>query len=250
MSHVNPFEGKSLEEIHSILTSTEDTGLPKWPNTKLQAGYTGTHSVDLLRRAFSFVQILADDNAFVPNWKGLDYGCGWGRFASVCLTKGSPDQLDLVDAWFKTISIIETLGYKNKISHIPELLEEDSLPKDTYDMGLSFSVFTHLSPLAISQNLPVLVKSMKVGGKFYFTVRHDEFINHKYPQRHDEITKTLNSDNIAFLDSGGDLGSKKAFGDTILKPVYLENIIGDTGELRYMGQPHSLQHVYCVTRKK
>ena len=93
----NPWKGMSLEEIYEALSEGRE-GLPRWPDTKLQAGYAGTHSVALLRRAFAFLNILDEDGAFCDGWRGLDYGCGWGRFASVMLSKGTPEQFDLVDA--------------------------------------------------------------------------------------------------------------------------------------------------------
>src|ERR1700754_4537360 len=83
----SPYEEKSIPEIYEML----QTGQPHWPSEQLQKGYTGTYGPDLLKRAFSFTDILEKDGAFAKkNWRGLDYGCGWGRFASVLLDKGRP----------------------------------------------------------------------------------------------------------------------------------------------------------------
>lgn len=243
----NPFQDLSLEEIYARLTSGADN-LPQWPSKEIQKGYVGTHSIDLLRRSFQFIKILENDGAFVPDWNGLDYGCGFGRFASLLLTKGTPDQLDLCDAWKQTLRIISTLHYKNRVFPVSELLKPGEIPDARYDFILSFSVFTHLSPLAFKRNIPLLIGGLKSKGKLYFTVRHDEFIPHKYPDQVAELLPRLDQDQIVFLDSGGDMGSQKVFGDTIVRRPFLESLAQGLGSLRYLGQPHSLQHVYCVTR--
>jgi hypothetical protein len=246
----NPFEGLTLTQIYTALTSGGDQ-FPHWPDEKMQKGYAGTSGVDLLRRAFTFIEMLEEDNAFRSAgknqlWKGLDYGCGWGRFASVMLTKGTPEQFDLCDAWPVTLRIIRDLGYKNKIFQVPELLKEGDIAPNAYDFTLSFSVFTHLSKKAFEQNIPVLINGLKPGGKLYVTVRHEEFIGHKYAARQQELQKLLRTDGIVFLESGGDIGSgsDKVFGDTMVTKEFMSSF----GDAHYLGQPHSLQHVYSITR--
>ena len=86
-----------------------------------------------------------------------------------------------------------------------------------------------------------MLRGLKPGGQLYLTVRHEEFIDHKYAGR--ELRSILRRDGIVFLDSGGDLGQKKVFGDTIIERRYLSRF----GRVRYLGQPHSLQHVYAIS---
>jgi hypothetical protein len=238
----NPYEGKSLEEIYRGLMAG-DFGY-RWPDEKLQKGYTGTCGVDLLRRAFAFVEILDRDAAFKPNWKGLDYGCGWGRFASAMMSKGRPDQFDLCDAWARTLAIINGLGYRNRVFRVSDLLKPGEIPGGSYDFIMSFSVFTHLSAAAFEANIPALLEALKPNGKLYLTVRHAEFIDHKYKDRAEELKELLNADGFVFLDSGGDLSGEKVFGDSIITQSYLSRF----GKVAYLGQPHSLQHVYALCR--
>lgn len=242
MTWKNPFEGLQLAEIYEGLVSGRFG--PRWPNEELQKGYTGTNKVDLLRRAFQYIDILDKDGAFKDGWKGLDYGCGWGRFPSTLLSKGSPEQLDGCDAWTKTLNIIADLGYKNRIFRVSELIKPGEIEPNIYDFITAFSVLTHLSPKAFNQNIPALLQSLKPGGNLYITVRHDEFIDHKYKERASELRHTLNRDGIVFLDSGGDLGNDKVFGDTIISRDYLSRY----GKTRYLGLPHTLQHVYAIAR--
>lgn len=240
MTFTNPFAGMDLKKNYEVLMA--GTAGPRWPEEKLQKGYTGTCGVDLLRRAYSFIDILDKDGAFKPGWKGLDYGCGWGRFASVLLTKGTPQQLDLCDAWAKTLSILSDLNYQNKVFRVSDMLKSGEIPKGAYDFILSFSVFTHLSPAAFENNIPQLVAALKPGGKLYITVRHSEFFKHKYPDRANELDAKLREDGVVFLDSGGDISGEKVFGDTIVLPEYLARF----GKPSYLGLPHTLQHVYAI----
>lgn len=239
----SPFHGLTYEEIYQKFIDG-DFG-PKWPDEGLQKGYTGTNKVDLVRRSFSFIKILQNDGAFdKTNWKGLDYGCGWGRLASAMLSKGDPDQLDLCDAWKITLNHLDHLGFENKIFEVPTLLDESSIPPRTYDFIFSFSVFTHLSPLSFQTNIPRLMDSLNDSGKLYITVRHNEFLDHKYADDADKYNVALMKDNIVFIDSGGDLNSEKLFGDTIITSEYLKNF----GKVDYLGTPHSLQHIYALSR--
>jgi SAM-dependent methyltransferase len=233
-----------LPEIYAGLLSGRFG--PKWPNEAMQRGYVGTYGVDLLRRAFKFTDILEQDGAFAnPDWRGLDYGCGWGRFASVLLAKGSAQQLDLCDAWAATLQILGKLNYENRVFKVPELLGAGDLPSREYDFVLSFSVFTHLNDEAFHRNIPVILESLKRGGQFYFTVRHEEFIAHKYSDRANDLSGTLSKDGFVHVDSGGSKTPEKVFGDMIVLPSYLEQF----GRVRYLGQPHSLQHVYAIGRE-
>lgn len=238
----NPFEGLSLPEIYGGLLDGRFG--PRWPDEKLQKGYTGTCGVDLLRRAFQFIEMLERDGAFKTGWRGLDYGCGWGRFLSTLRSKGTASQMDGCDAWAKTLGIISDLGYPNHVFKVSELLLPDEIAESAYDFIMTFSVFTHLSPRAFDQNIPVLLSGLAPGGRLYMTVRHDEFINHKYKDRSDELGSILARTGIVFLDSGGDLTGEKIFGDTIVARDYLDRY----GKVRYLGQPHPLQHVYAIDR--
>ena len=188
--------------------------------------------------------MLEKDGAFVPGWKGLDYGCGWGRFASVMVTKGGTDQFDLCDAWPRTLTILREMGYRNRTYKVSDLLANGWLPGSMYNSIMSFSVFTHLSAFAFPTNIPRLLDALKPGGNLYITVRHEEFIDHKYKDRADELKSILATNGFVFLDTGGDLNGRKVFGDMIIDRNYLSQF----GNARYLGQPHDNQHIYAISR--
>ncbi|WP_157014905.1 class I SAM-dependent methyltransferase [Mesorhizobium xinjiangense] len=241
IQHRNPFEGLNHREIYDGLM-TGQFG-PLWPDEKLQAGYTAMSGPGLVKRAFDFIEMLDKDGAFKPGWRGLDYGCGWGRFASTLLSKGLPEQLDLCDAWPHTLSILANGRFTNKVTKVPEILSIGDIPTGAYDFILSFSVFTHLNPTSFERNIPVLVTALKPGGTFYFTVRRDEFIDHNFKGREADLHQVLNDRGILFTSSDGVLDADKVFGHAVVTDAYLKRY-----GARYVGQPHSLQHVYAITR--
>jgi SAM-dependent methyltransferase len=245
--HVNPFAGLSVEEMYDRLRLGR-LDLPKWPTEDVQRAWVAYSGVGLLRRSLHFIDMLDQDGAFAKEgWRGLDYGCGWGRFASVLLTKGSADQLDLADAWEKTLRVIRNLNYRNKIYAVSELLLDDELPFG-YDFVLSFSVFTHLSPDAFRHNLTKLLKLLKAGGRLYITVRHAEFLDHLYRDDDDKTQVEQAKAELAirgswFRGTGGyGRDSKAVFGNTVVTPDFINEIAVAT----YLGKPHDLQHVYRV----
>jgi SAM-dependent methyltransferase len=244
--HADPYEGLDLQQLYEALR--EGRAGPRWPNENLQRMYAGTDSIPLLRRSLEFIRMLDEDGAFPPGWKGLDYGCGFGRFATLLLSKGTPEQLDMCDAWERTLRVLTNLGHGNRAFQVSELLEPGEIPPGSYDTILSFSVFTHLSSQGYAANLPVLMAALKPGGRFYFTVRHDEFIEHKYADRSAELHAALDKEGFVFTDSGGNLGNEKVFGDMVITRGYLQPFVSEGFELRYLGLPHTLQHVYVVDR--
>jgi len=246
--YTNPFEGLSVDAMYSLLRAGKP-GLPKWPAEDVQAAWVAFSGVGLLRRSLQFVKILEDDGAFAAGWKGLDYGCGWGRFASVLLAKGAASQLDLADAWEKTLLVIKNLNYQNRIFAVSELLNDGELPYG-YDFVLSFSVFTHLSPAAFEHNLRKLLDLLRPGGRVYITVRHEEFFDHLY--REDKggtraaDAKAALAEHGSWFNGTGGYGpdSKAIFGNTVVTADFINSIAPAT----YLGKPHDLQHVYRVER--
>ena len=242
------FEGLTIEEIYSLFT-TPDNGYPNWPDEKIQAGYTGSNKLATLRQALSYVKLMEEDGAFVENWRGLDYACGWGRFASVLLKHGTPEQLDVADAWPRSLEFIRSLGFNNKIIEVSTELKDGELKSNEYDFILSFSLFTHLNQDPFRNNLEKLSRSLKQSGRFYFTVRHDNFLDHKYSDMADQHRKELaENGGFWFRDSGGDQLKAGQFGDAVVNSEFMTNVIPENTSIRHVGAPTLLQQMYCVER--
>ncbi|WP_036284068.1 bifunctional 2-polyprenyl-6-hydroxyphenol methylase/3-demethylubiquinol 3-O-methyltransferase UbiG [Methylocystis sp. ATCC 49242] len=249
MTYVNPFEGKTPRQIYDLLTQPELSGgkLPCWPNETVQTTYTGAYGPQIIQSGLEFLAFLEKDGAFKPGWRGLDYGCGFGRFASLLLAKGGPEQLDLVDAWSISIENIAKGGFRNKCWTVSELLADTDLEPYAYDLITTFSVFTHFSKKAFLHNIERLHRALKTNGKLYFTVRHDEFIPVKYPQLADEIQNALATDGIWFKGTPGNLGQEPIFGDTIVSTEFMEELGKRFGPTRRLGAIR-YQHVWVMDK--
>jgi 2-polyprenyl-3-methyl-5-hydroxy-6-metoxy-1,4-benzoquinol methylase len=217
-------------------------GLPPWPGQEIQKKYNGVHGMPLMVRTLRFVDALEADGAFArSDWKGLDYGCGWGRVASVLTRKGTPEQLDLCDAWPQSISLVETLGHDNRCFLVPEVLAADSIPEAAYDFIYAHSVFTHLREDVFINNIKWLTSGLKEGGRVYFTVRHEEYLDHlKAPA---QARAVLARSGLWFQPSG----TNPVFGKTVVAPDYLgrQAFLSD---LRYLGAVVEHQHLYTARR--
>lgn len=250
MSATSPFENLSAEQIYALFTDSHND-FPLWPSEKVQAGYTSTLGPGAVRKTQAFIDMLDTHGAFVPGWRGLDYGAGWGRIASLLLARGSAEQLDLVDAWAGSLRFLDEGGFRNRYWKVSEVLAHDEIPEAEYDFVYAFSVFTHLAPRAFWPNLELLARSVKSGGSVYLSVRHEEFIahiaKHRYPGKAEEITNLVRSQGFWFTLSGGDLGSGAVFGDMIVSEERLHSSLSHIGVLDYLGQPPGqMQHVYAL----
>jgi SAM-dependent methyltransferase len=176
VAYQNPFNGLTPPDIYKLLREPNGHNLPVWPPEGLQANYGAASGPPALEMAFEFVNVLEKDGAFAKvHWRGLDYGCGFGRIATAMLAKGPPQWFDLCDAWDKAVEIIKTNNYKNAVAQVPEVLGDHDLPAEAYDFVTSFSVFTHLAPEAWRGNLARLHGSLTNGGAAYITVWHEDF---------------------------------------------------------------------------
>lgn len=137
--------------------------------------YTGAYGPQFVHSRLEFVNALDVDGAFLSGWRELAYGCGFGRFASLLLSKGPAEQPDLVDAWALSIDHITNGGFKNKCWMVSELPENDLKP-GIYNLTTAFSVFTHYLERCILDNLACLYWALRLRGRIYFTVRDEEFI--------------------------------------------------------------------------
>jgi hypothetical protein len=239
----NPFRGLSPDDIYALLID-HNNDLPVWPSEQVQRNYNQMMGPAAVRKTQRFIDILDEDGAFIPGWRGLDYGAGWGRIAALLLAKGSPQQLDLVDAWDRSLRLLEEGRFKNRCWKVSEVLEPGEIPENTYNFVYAFSVFTHLSPTAFWTNMQALRRSIKSPGTVYFTVRHLEFVEHKYPDRIDEVSAAIESEGFWWTPTQGNLGVEAVFGDTVVSERRLRETLGTVD---YLGHPpRQMQHVYAL----
>lgn len=214
--------------------------LPRWPTEEIQRKYTGISGLPLMRGTVRFVETLEADGAFArPGWQGLDYGCGWGRIASVLLTRGAASQLDLCDAWPRTIAILKEAGFTNRIFAVSEVMADREIPEGSYDLIYAYSVFTHLRRDAFENNIGVLRRALKDGGKLYFTVRHADYMTRIKADR--RAFDELHANGFWY----GPSGSSIYFGTAVATREYIENL-SPTGSVDYLGEVGACQHLYGI----
>lgn len=223
---------KDLEELGQRLLTAMD-GL-RWPEERLQLQYTGASGAKSLSQATDFIRLLG---AHVPalssgNWYGLDYGVGWGRFASLMTRYGTPEQLDCVDAWEVSLERAQACGLQNRMAHVPAVLSQGDLPGDGYDFIYAYSIFTHLSKINFAQNLRVLSDALKPGGVILFTVREPAFLDFlQRINRRNPKEDALESDGYWFGNA-----QSEYYGDTVVTSDWLDRNIAPLGKLERLGK--------------
>jgi Methyltransferase domain len=239
------FTGKTVEEIYRAVTANGgDENLPRWPSEEIQKRYTGGSGAVLLHRAANFVELLNKDNAFArPDWKGLDFGCGWGRIATYMLTKGAPDQLDLCDAWNESLEIAKKGGFRNRMFKVSDVVESGELPRNYYDFCYAMSVFTHLSREAFESNVKALTETLVPGGKLYLTVRHKTFLDKMIESGRIDADQKFEADGFWHVT----YRNRPHYGETAVEPAYMQRLASRYGELAYLGLPEYEQHLYRIT---
>lgn len=241
-----PLADKSLEEIYALFADGGVDNLPRWPDETEQKRYTGGFGVPLLRRAELFVEALEADGAFAnPGWRGLDYGCGWGRIASYLLTRGTAEQLDLCDAWQTSIDLAKAGGLKNKIMLVSDIIQPGEIPAKAYDFCYAMSVFTHLNRTGFESNIKALLAALKPGGKLYFTVRFQSFMDNLIASGRIPNSEKLDADGFWHIT----YESREIYGETAVSSTYVENLCSRFGEVKYLGSPEFEQFLFRITKE-
>lgn len=218
---------------------------PRWPEAEMQRRYAGGFGVALMQRTCKFIDVLAAEGAFQnPQWHGLDFGCGWGRIASVMLTRGAPSQLDICDAWQVSLDRARENGLQNRAFLVPDVLKDGSIPTGRYDFVYAFSIFTHLNGEAFRSGLTQLAAGLKPGGKLFFTVRHEDFFGPMVEQVLAEPGTTVGSSGIWHVPYPG----REVYGETIFTRDYVRGYAVRLGKIRSAGLVEALQHLYILEK--
>jgi SAM-dependent methyltransferase len=237
-----------LETLGQALLAGSLPAGPRWPDERTQLNYTGASGENLMKRTTDFAKILA---ANVPallgrNWRGLDYGVGWGRIASVMTHFGDAMALDCVDAWAKSLELARACGLRNRMMETPALLGPTELGEGAYDFIYSYSIFTHLPKNLFINNLEVLFRALKPGGRLVFTVREPKFM--EFLTRSGKVNPV--EDRLA--EDGYWFGNAQSadYGDTITSDAWLRTHVGHLGEITPLGVAGSepFQSILMLTK--
>lgn len=204
-----------------------------WPEERIQKQYTGTSGERLLKQAVDFLRLLEQHTATLTtsSWRGLDYGVGWGRMASLMTHYGPPEQLDCVDAWSKSLELARSCGLRNRLKQVPAKLGFNDLGEQVYDFVYAYSIFTHLPESYIINNTKRIVASLKPGGIFLFTVREPKFI--EFLVKNDKYVPHV--DNLESKGYWFGNAQSADYGDTVVSEDWLHRELGTIGQLSRIG---------------
>lgn len=241
------FKEEILNQLKPLIDNSGLSGV-KWPSSTIQSQYTGASGDLLLARTVDFVLFFASIFPTVKNsrTKGLDYGVGFGRIASVVPTIFPLTLLDCVDAWPASIKLARSTGLKSDVRLVNSVLSDHELKENEYDYCYAYSIFTHLSRRAFINNLEKIVTSLKPGGKFIFTVRSEGFID--FLDRSGKLKPEERKNDI----DGFWFGNKQTedYGDTIVTEAWLLAATRKLGQVSIHGAINSepFQVVVSLTK--
>lgn len=205
-----------------------------WPDETIQRNYTGSSGDNLMQRTVDFVWVLQRHVSVLGHqrWRGLDYGVGWGRIASLLRYFGDGAALDCVDAWGESIKLAHGCGLNNQMVQVSTMLDSSELPGHDYDFIYAYSIFTHLPAENIVNNLPVLFEALKPGGRLFFTMREAKFLDYlkaNGAQVHASVD-VLESDGYWFGNAQSD-----QYGDTVATAEWISRHLGRLGTVSTLG---------------
>jgi SAM-dependent methyltransferase len=232
----------NVEEVLALFGhSSEDNSnigariLARWPAEDIQKQYTGNCGEPLLHRTLTFCKILKEECAIEPGMRVLDFGCGFGRIAAAIHELQPEVVLRLADAWQRSIDNLDPL-FKPWALLTPEKLDPTSF-NERFDTIYSYSIFTHLSEDVFLQNLLCLRGTLNSQGRFYFTVRHEDFLD-LYNGKGGTTSKVEPDGFYHFSYK-----PQTSYGETIIGKTYLRARGLDA---QYLGCVDSYQHLYML----
>ena len=217
-----------------LLTHAGDANDVHWPDETTQRNYTGSTGDNLMQRTVDFVWVLQGQVPALGHegWRGLDYGVGWGRIASLLRYFGDGRALDCVDAWGESIKLARDCGLNNQMAQVSATLDPSELPGGDYDFIYAYSIFTHLPAENIVNNLSVLYEALKPGGRLFFTMREAKFLD--YLKTNGAQVRA----SVDALDSDGywfGNAQSKQYGDTVATAEWISKHLGRLGSISALG---------------
>lgn len=151
--------------------------LPPMSADDVQKKWTGNAGQTVLEQGQAFVRSVSENytastGQTLRGRKILDFGCGYGRFLR--LFRYYSDEAWGVDPGDEALEHCRAAGFGGEVRKSE--MVPSKLPLDTdFDLGVAFSVFTHLSERCALACLSALRKSIRQGGVLCITIRPIEF---------------------------------------------------------------------------
>jgi SAM-dependent methyltransferase len=246
--------GLSLDEIGHLYLSRPSSPalsrlLPSLAPDQVQRDWTGSDGVQLMETSKAFIKSV---DAASLHYTGsgldgktiLDYGCGYGRLILMLYKYTMPDRIFGCDPWDESLRHCAESGIKANLSLCEYVPTKPVFPPAVFDVGYSFSVFTHLSPRTCKAVLDSVLPSIKPGGMFTITIRPPEFW--EFVQRFKALQGVTGKEmlgehlenGIAYYPEPGrePVNGDVTFGDTSISLGYIRD---NWKEWRILGTTHN-----------
>ncbi len=154
--------------------------LPAMAAVEVQRQWTGATGIPLMTQRVAFLEKLRRHFAQITGRppegaRILDYGCGYGLMLRLLFYLTDPGRIAGCDPWDRSIRLCEEAGIGCRLDVTDYLPEALSYERETFDLVLAFSVFTHTSRRASVAALEALRPVVRPGGLLALTIRPREY---------------------------------------------------------------------------
>jgi SAM-dependent methyltransferase len=175
----------SLDDVGDLYLSRPSSPalsglLPRLAAEEVQRNWTGSDGSKLMETSKAFIRSV-DAASWHYTGSGLDgktildYGCGYGRLILMLYKYTLPERIFGCDPWTESLRHCAEAGVKANLLLCEYVPSKAPFPPELFDVGYSFSVFTHLSERTCKAVLDSVLPSIKPGGMFTVTIRPPEF---------------------------------------------------------------------------
>jgi SAM-dependent methyltransferase len=154
---------------------------PGFPPADIQRTFVGSACRETLAEAFTFYSFLKNaaktaGSPLQPESRFLDFGCGWGRFLRFFWKDINEENLHGCDIDAMIIDVCKSTRVPGEIAKIDPL---GSLPytDGCFDVGMAYSVFTHLPESLHLHWVQELARVTRPGGIFCLTLEPRRFLD-------------------------------------------------------------------------
>ncbi len=167
-----------LSSIDARTLSPLGDVMPGFPPTELQAGTVGHSGARAIEPAFAFYEDVAQAcGPIMRGWHIIDFGSCWGRVSRMFLDKVPARNIIGIDVEPKFVELARSL-FSDAHFAVCKPLPPTTLPAQTFDLAVAYSVFSHLSTEAALAWVDEFARILKPGGFLAFTTRHDSFFDY------------------------------------------------------------------------
>ena len=206
--------------------------LPAMAGEEIQRKCTGSTGRRLLNKSVAFVNTVVNyhqrySEKELVRCNLLDFGCGWGRLIRLFYKYIPQAQIYGVDAWQESLDISLNLGVKANLGKTKEICTSLPFADVTFDIAISFSVFTHLTKRVGDAALSAIRKRIDSNGLLVITIRPVHYwraVKHIKNLPVEDLITRHNQDGFAFFPTqpAPPNGREVTFGAASMTLHYIE----------------------------